>query len=115
MSTERKYQENHGKYSNELGNCDPVVMTPTVSSNPPEDPRTHEEARQFHEGFLAGATAYAAAVGHSTLKSDNPKLCEVFDAQGWKTIETFERIGAREADTCPDCGRSWSKKECQCA
>ena len=53
-------------------------------------PQTHEEARQLHEGFLSGATAYAAAVGHSTLKSNNPKLCEVFDAQGWRTIECGE-------------------------
>ena len=30
-------------------------------------PQTHEEARQFHEGFLSGATAYCAAVGHSCL------------------------------------------------
>src|SRR4051812_48532269 len=63
-----------------------------VASHGPEAPKTLEEARFFHDGFLAGATACCAAVGHSCLKSDNPKLCEVFDAQGWQTVETFERL-----------------------
>ena len=69
-------------------------MTPATQSGPPQEPQTHEEARQFHEGFLAGATAYAAAVGHPTLKRDNEKLREVFDAQGWRTIELFEKLAA---------------------
>lgn len=74
-------------------------------------PQTHEEARQFHDGFLSGATAYAAAIGHSTLKSNNPKLCEVFDAQGWRTIETFEKLsglcehGVKEGDYCEPCNK----------
>jgi hypothetical protein len=72
---------------------DKSVMATTSATNSP-GPQTHEEAKQFHEGFLAGATAYCAAVGHSGLKSDNPKLREVFDAQGWKTIETFEKLEA---------------------
>lgn len=78
-------------------------------------PQTHEEARQFHEGFLSGATAYACAVGHSTLKSNNPKLCEVFDAQGWRTIETFEKLavvpvvcehGVKDGDWCERCNKA---------
>lgn len=68
------------------------AMTPAQASQDSPGPQTHEEARQFHEGFLAGATAYCAAIGHSCLKSDNPKLREVFDVQGWKTIETFEKM-----------------------
>lgn len=72
-----------------------TVQTPTADTGPPQDPATMDEARQFHEGFLAGATAYAAAVGHSTLKRDNPQLRDVFEAQGWRTIETFERITGR--------------------
>lgn len=73
------------------------------------EPVTHEEARWFHEGFLSGATCYAAAVGHSTLKSDNEKLREVFDAQGWKTIETFKKLagqcehGVKDGDWCEPC------------
>ncbi len=68
----------------------PVPMT--VAAHGPEAPKTHGEAQFFHDGFLSGATAYAAAVGHSTLKAKNDKLCEVFDVQGWRTIETFEKL-----------------------
>ena len=65
---------------------------PTVCAAESPGPQTHLEALQFYEGFLAGATAYCAAVGHSCLKRNNPKLREVFDAQGWKTIEMYERL-----------------------
>ncbi len=83
----------------------------TVAAQDTPGPQTHEEARQFHEGFLSGATAYAAAVGHSELKRDNPKLCEVFDAQGWRTVEMFEKIagqcehGVKDGDWCEPCNR----------
>ncbi len=75
-------------------------------------PQTLEEARQFHEGFLSGATSYARAVGHSTLKRDNPKLAEVFDAKGWKTVETFEKLdascehGVKDGDWCEPCNKA---------
>lgn len=68
----------------------------TVASMPSGDPATVDEAKAFHDGFLAGATAYAAKIGHSTLKSDNTQLAEVFADQGWKTIELFERIIGRK-------------------
>ena len=80
-------------------------------------PQTHEEARQFHDGFLSGATAYAVAVGHSGLKCDNQQLREVFDAQGWKTIETFEKLaascehGVRDGDWCPACNRAMKEAQ----
>ncbi len=61
-----------------------------------QGPQTVEEAKTFHDGFIAGATAYAAAVGHSCLKSENEKLREVMDAQGWQTIETFEKLTGRK-------------------
>lgn len=86
----------------------------TVATHGPEAPKTHGEARFFHDGFLAGATAYAAAVGHSCLKSNNPKLCEVFDAQGWRTIELFEKLaeavlvcehGVKDGDWCEPCNK----------
>ncbi len=87
-----------------------MTETEWVAASPGS--RTHAEARQFHEGFLAGATAYAIAVGHSSLQSDNPKLREVFDAQGWKTIETLERLdmvcehGVKDGDWCEPCNKA---------
>jgi len=54
-------------------------------------PLSYEEAKCFYDGFLAGATAYAAAIGHSTLKSRNDQLRGVFLAQLPKTIEAFHR------------------------
>lgn len=81
------------------GRIQEIVHYATSAQDSP-GPQTHDEARQFHEGFLAGATAYCAAIGHSCLKSDNPKLREVFDAQGWKTIEVFESLA--EADAIPE-------------
>ncbi len=91
-----------------------IVKYATTSQADTPGPQTHEEARQFHEGFLAGVTAYCAAVGHSCLKSDNPKLSEVFDAQGWKTIEMFEKLavrpvvcehGVKDGDWCEACNK----------
>lgn len=67
------------------------IVTAAAATDSP-GPQTHEEARQFHEGFLAGAISYAFAAGHSGLKSKNPKLREVLDSQGWLTIETFEKL-----------------------
>ncbi len=99
--------------------CLPYELKPqpepqAVSSHGPTAPKTHEEAQFFHDGFLAGATVYAGAVGHSQLKSDNPKLCEVFDAQGWRTIETFEKLaeavlvcehGIADGEWCEPCSQ----------
>jgi hypothetical protein len=92
--------------ADDLKHQEPMASFSTFSG-----PITHEEAQQFHQGFLAGATAYCAAIGHSCLKSDNPKLREVFDAQGWRTIETFERLnhvcehGVKDGDWCELCNR----------
>jgi hypothetical protein len=89
--------------------------TPTQSAVQGPGPQTHEEARWFHEGFLCGAGAYAHAVGHSQLKSDNPTLREVFDVQGWKTIEMFEALakvpvvcehGVKDGDWCEPCNKA---------
>ncbi len=120
----RKYQENHGKYQkpeisgNDIADEIEAERVMAVSAQAAPGPQTHEEAHQFHEGFLAGATAYAAAVGHSTLKSGNPKLCEVFDKQGWRTIETFEKLaaipvvcehGIPDGDWCEPCNREYKR------
>lgn len=68
-------------------------QTPTTASQESPGPQTHEEARQFHEGFLSGLTVYARERGDSTLKSKNELLRRLMDEQGWKTIETFEKLG----------------------
>lgn len=62
----------------------------TFSKDPPK-PRSFEEAQQFHAGFQAGATAYAAMLGHSCLRSDNQELRAVLDCQGWETLNNYER------------------------
>jgi len=69
------------------------VMTPTTQ--PWEGPKTVEEALAFNKGFRAGATAYAAKVGHPTTRKDNEALVAVLDEQGWKTIELFEKLTGR--------------------
>lgn len=67
-------------------------MTPaTAAADSPGPLLSYEEAKAFNGGFREGATAYAAAVGHPTLKRENAKLREVCDDQGWKAIEAFER------------------------
>ena len=71
----------------------PRVMA--VASQESPGPQTIEEATCFHEGYLAGATAYAAAIGHSGLKSENEVLRALFEKHGWETIETFERLTGR--------------------
>lgn len=67
-----------------------VVMEPT--SQPWEGPKTHEEARCYHQGYIAGLTAYARETGQSTLRTGNELLRRLMDDQGWATIETFERL-----------------------
>lgn len=72
-----------------------VHMTPdpVAAFNAEADtPKTIDEAKAFDDGFKAGLTAYACAVGHSGLKRENPELARLMDAQGWKTIEWFEKI-----------------------
>lgn len=44
-----------------------AIQTPATAAVDSPGPLSYEEAKHFHDGFLAGATAYAAAVGHSTL------------------------------------------------
>ena len=77
--------------SDEILTLEPKATAATDSPGP----QTQDEARQFHEGFLAGATAYCAAVGHSGLKSENPQLRDVFQAQGWRTLESFEKLAPK--------------------
>lgn len=55
-------------------------------------PQTVEEAQQFYSGYQCGLTAYAQAKGESGLKSKNPLLTQLMDEEGWRTIETMERI-----------------------
>lgn len=85
-----------------------------VASHGPEAPKTHGEAKFFHDGFLAGVTAYAGLVGHSQLKSNNPILAKLLDEQGWKTIETFEKLneavlvcehGVADGEWCEPCNK----------
>jgi hypothetical protein len=66
-------------------------QTPAQTAQEPENPRSYEEAHWFQNGFIAGATAYAAVRGDSTLKTTNQHLRVVFDTQSWKTIEAYER------------------------
>lgn len=61
-----------------------------------EGPQTHDEARCFHQGFLSGLTTYARESGVSTLKSTNDLLRRLMDEQGWKTVETYERLAAKQ-------------------
>lgn len=91
-----------------------------VASHGPDAPKTTDEARFFHDGFLAGVTAYAGAVGHSQLKSDNPNLRELFDAQGWRTIETYEKLseavlvcehGVSDGEWCESCNKEMKRAE----
>lgn len=71
-------------------------VTPMTASEDSPGPQTVDEAKQFHDGYLAGLTAYAAAVGASCLKSENEILRRLMDEQGWKTVETFERLTGRK-------------------
>jgi hypothetical protein len=48
-----------------------------------------DEQRAFYQGFLCGAAAYAAKMGHSQLKSENPDLVECFQ----KGVEAALRYG----------------------
>ena len=68
------------------------VQEPTQEVGERAGPQTHEEARWFHQGFIAGLTAYARESGQSTLKSANELLRRLMDEQGWKTIEEYERL-----------------------
>ena len=92
MPSHHDYGVDNETFAGGTPDDDPHVMTPTAGHSP--GPQTHEEARQFHEGYLAGATAYAAFIGHGTLKSNNTTLAKLMDEQGWRTIETFEKVAA---------------------
>lgn len=63
-----------------------------VTSQPWEGVKSVDEARAFHEGYIAGLTAYARACGHSGLKSENGQLAMLMHDQGWKTLEAFEAL-----------------------
>jgi hypothetical protein len=73
----------------------PEVLV-TCSSEPFTGPQTVEEATAFHHGFIAGLTAYARQIKHSTLKTDNCILADLMTEQGWKTIEIFERLTGKK-------------------
>ncbi len=68
----------------------PQVMT--TASKEWEGPKTHEEAQMFHQGFISGLTVYARERGDSTLRRENELLRRLMDEQGWKTIESYEKI-----------------------
>lgn len=72
------------------------IMEPAATAQPAPGPQTHKEARFFGEGFKAGATAYAVAMGHSGLRSKNDRLRELMDKAGWETIEMFEKLSGDE-------------------
>ncbi len=73
----------------------PRFMTPTASTGPVPF-ETIEQVKAFHDGFISGLTAYAGAIGHSGLKSENETLRNLMDKQGWETIEEFERVTGRQ-------------------
>ena len=86
-----------------------------VTAVPWEGPKTLDEARCFHEGFLAGATAYAKELCVASKKEDNPLLASLFDEQGWKTIEMYESLigkcehGVPEGDWCQPCNAEYKR------
>lgn len=74
------------------------AFQPLCSTGQQLQPLSYEEAKWLHEGFLAGATVYATACGHSALKSDNEILRKVFDEQGYKTLTALERTPPMPAE-----------------
>lgn len=73
----------------------PVSEEATVVTTTAQDwegPKTLDEASCYHQGFIGGLTAYAREKGDSTLKSANELLRRMMDEQGWKTVETLERL-----------------------
>lgn len=64
----------------------------TTTTQDWEGPKTLDEANCYHQGFIGGLTAYAREKGDSTLKSKNELLRRMMDDQGWKTVETLERL-----------------------
>lgn len=64
----------------------------TTTTQDWEGPKTLDEASCYHQGFIGGLTAYAREKGDSTLKSKNELLSRMMDEQGWKTIETLEKL-----------------------
>lgn len=57
-----------------------------------EGPKTHDEARWFHQGVLSGLTQYAREKGDSCLKSENELIRRLMDAEGFRTLDEFERV-----------------------
>ena len=68
------------------------AMAPTATTEDWSGPKTHEEARMYHQGFIAGLTAYAREKGDSTLKSENHILRGLMHSQGFATLEVFEKL-----------------------
>lgn len=66
------------------------------TAGPGPGPQTTDEVHHFHQGFLAGATAYAVAAGHSGIKTKNDVLKKVFEEQSWKTFDEFERVNGSD-------------------
>lgn len=70
----------------------PTETVATYANAEPAVPATADEVQFYHNGFIAGLTAYAREKGDSCLKSDNALLKRLMDEQGWKTIESFEQV-----------------------
>lgn len=66
-----------------------------ASSDPFYGPNTVEEAKAFHEGFKAGAAAYAKQVKHDADPRINCILADLITESGWRCIEQFEKITGR--------------------
>lgn len=58
-------------------------------------PNTVDEAKAFHEGFKAGAIAYASAIRHPTTAPQNETLTSLIHDSGWRCIEQFEKLTGR--------------------
>lgn len=71
----------------------PQTTVGTCSTGSPE-PKTREEAKWFHDGFISGLTVYAREKGDSTLKRQNDLLRRLMDEQGQKTGDMWDKISA---------------------
>ena len=110
----------------ELPEPHPSIMEVAYSEDNWKGPQTHDEAQAYHQGFVAGLTAFAMESGYSTIRSREELLRKLKDEQGWKTLDTFEQISAKrnalefseldgarcehgipEGDFCEDCRQDY--------
>ncbi len=49
----------------------------------------------YYEGYIAGLTAYAAAVGHSGLKSQNELLRALMEQEAERLLAPHVDVGAQ--------------------